>query len=355
MATQRVVGLDLGSSSIKAAQVRIDGEKYIVERTAIRELERGVISDGKINEARIEKLADELRDLFKQAGFQTNEVIVGLTSPSWCKVTVATLPWTAPKDLGMALPLIMTANPSITGGVKAEDFQWDWVPIREFTEGRDKKLEAVIFGAQREAQKLIASVMKTAGLQLIGMDIAGIAALRAMKAPYADARLIHVLVDVGDNLCTTVIHHNGVPMFLGVREGIAGRSVTEDIMEGAGIDRYDDAEEKKRDTRVSTGDVARELERSVIALVGAVKADIDQFVHKNPTMEAGAASVTLMGGGSLLRGLEARLRENLDDIQVDWGSYDPRITQKSGATVDRYTENGQDLATAIGLATGVRA
>jgi type IV pilus assembly protein PilM len=72
----RLVGLDIGSKAIKAAEV-IEGKKgYTLSRFGMVDIAPGLIEDGAIKDP--EALADILRNLFKSYGFKNHNVAISI-------------------------------------------------------------------------------------------------------------------------------------------------------------------------------------------------------------------------------------------------------------------------------------
>lgn len=353
MPTNRVVGLDIGTSSIKAAQVRRDGDTFIVESTHTRPLPASLVKDGRINEAKEDILVTEIADFMKQAGFQTKDVIVGLSNPADAIVRAADFKWAAPKDLDEALPLLIEAQRSIAN-VDPEDFDFAVTPISEYTTGRQKMLRTLVYAARTEATEKIAEVIKAAGLQLVGIDLTSLAGLRAMSVPFIDASVVHIVVDVGHSLTSVVIHRGGVPLQISVVDGLGGNEVTERVMEALDTDNQIEAEAKKFEARAKDGDVFQAIDSANRALANAISGIINDFFGRNRNVEEALGGITLIGGGTLLHNLPATLSRAFDEIEVQHTAYDPRFKAAKGSVIERFDADGRDLAVAIGLAAGDR-
>ncbi|BDZ52491.1 pilus assembly protein PilM (plasmid) [Frondihabitans sucicola] len=353
MPTNRVVGLDIGTSSLKAAQVRRDGDTFIVESTHTRPLPAQLIKDGRVVEEKQDALVTEIADFFKQAGFQTRDVIVGLSNPADAITRSADFNWVAPKDLEEALPLMVEAQRSIVN-VDPEDFDFAVTPISEYVVGRQKKLRTLVYAARIEATEKLAEVVKAAGLQLVGIDLTSLAGLRAMAVPFIDASVVHVIVNVGHSLTSVVIHRGGVPLQISVVEGLGGNEATERVAEALATDNKFEAEAKKFEARAKDGDVFAAIDGANRALANNIRGTVDEFFSKNRNVEDALGGITLLGGGALLHNLPATLSRTFDDIEVQHTAYDPRFKAAKGNVIDRFDAEGRDLAVAIGLAAGAR-
>ncbi|MFC1692387.1 type IV pilus assembly protein PilM [Candidatus Latescibacterota bacterium] len=75
---QNVIGLDIGTSMIKAAQVTMKGKKYILENYAIEAIEEGTLQSGEIKN--LSSLAQSAEKVVKQCNASIKDVVVALPS-----------------------------------------------------------------------------------------------------------------------------------------------------------------------------------------------------------------------------------------------------------------------------------
>ena len=75
--TKAAVGLDIGSSAIKAIEIKPSGKAYRVAAFASEPLPRDAIVDGAIIDAGV--VADAIRRVFDAAGIKTRDVAASLS------------------------------------------------------------------------------------------------------------------------------------------------------------------------------------------------------------------------------------------------------------------------------------
>jgi type IV pilus assembly protein PilM len=71
-----IVGLDIGSRSLKAAEIVETKGGYKLKRFGLVDIPQGAIEDGTINDP--ESVADAIRRLFKSYNFKENNVAVSI-------------------------------------------------------------------------------------------------------------------------------------------------------------------------------------------------------------------------------------------------------------------------------------
>src|SRR5947208_1796368 len=94
------VGLDIGSSAVRAAEVSLDGARPVVRRFGQVALPPGAVVDGEVVD--VAGVAAAIRRLWSDVGFKTNSVVVGLSSQRVI-VRQAELPKMSKEDLASAL------------------------------------------------------------------------------------------------------------------------------------------------------------------------------------------------------------------------------------------------------------
>jgi type IV pilus assembly protein PilM len=72
----RLIGLDIGSRSIKAAEISETKKGNTLERFGIIDIAPGLIEDGAIKDA--EQVADIIRQMFKNYGIKGNNVALSV-------------------------------------------------------------------------------------------------------------------------------------------------------------------------------------------------------------------------------------------------------------------------------------
>ncbi|MGZ4638757.1 MAG: type IV pilus biogenesis protein PilM, partial [Actinomycetes bacterium] len=97
----RVVGLDIGTSGVRAAELTLGKAGATLERFGQVALPPGAVRDGEVVDA--SAVADAVKQLWAQAKFSTKKVVVGVANQ---KVVVrqVDLPWLPTNELKKSLP-----------------------------------------------------------------------------------------------------------------------------------------------------------------------------------------------------------------------------------------------------------
>jgi len=94
------IGLDIGSTAARAAEVRMGGDVPVLVRAAQLPLPAGAVESGEIRDP--EAVAVALKELWRRGGFKGRQVIMGVGNQRVVVREVA-LPWLPEKELRASL------------------------------------------------------------------------------------------------------------------------------------------------------------------------------------------------------------------------------------------------------------
>ena len=346
----RVIGLDIGSGSVKAAQVYRNNGTFTVEKQAAAPLPHGSVFDGQIAKDSRKQIASIIRNLVEEHNFDTEDVIFGLNSSSSVFMKEITVPPVArPEDLKKALPNIIEAEMDLAPDTNETSF----TVVGEIVDKRQRKLKVLVYSVRSEYARSVAEVIEEAGLNIVGADLNALASLRAVQIQPLPPRQLSAVVDIGSDVTSLMLHENGVPKTLFFDPDMAGTTVTNRIAEMLNLDIEDGAAEwAKINDQNWDGPVAKIRDDYSKNLAQKVASVFDTTVRKEGDFDK-VGHVLLVGGGSLLHGLGVAVREVLLDAQVDFANFDPTISSDSGDPVERYPQAfGADYLVAVGLGMG---
>jgi type IV pilus assembly protein PilM len=298
MAAPVQIGLDIGSSSVRAVQTTRGKGAASVTAFGQAELPVGAVRAGTVHDAEAVILA--IKSIWTEKEFRSKQVILGVSSHQ-AVVREVTLPELAPKERRQALPhLVADMLP-----MAAESALLDFYPIGAPEQGQQRGL---LIAAPREQVANTVAVVERAGLTVARVDLSSFAVLRAAARP-GDER--EAIVDLGARSTTVLVHTDGIPHLVRtVPRG--GSDVTAAIAAGLALPE-DEAEAVKRRVGVLadedpwTTDVVADALRP---LVHEIRSSLAYLAGS-----AGSAPVTrlgLCGGGALMPGLTAYLADELD-------------------------------------------
>jgi type IV pilus assembly protein PilM len=345
------IGLDIGSSAVRAVQLRHGRRGAKLEHVGQVQLPVGAVRDGEIIEPDVVVAA--LKQLWRTFRLSSRKVAVGLANQQ-VVVRRLDLPYMTEAELRTSLPLQVDGLIPIP----VDQAVLDFCVLGERTDEADTRLVRILLvAAQREMVDELLDVVRRARLQPVAIDLDAFAALRSLMKPdvFADAGA-EILVDVGSTVTDLIVHHNGAPHF--VRTVLfGGETVTKALMHDLAVD-HDTAERLK--ARVALGvsgsqvdlDAAEDIRGESQRLVDEVRSSIDYCAAQRdiPRIER----IVLTGGTSQLPQLPAQLAEGLN-LEVECGSPLRVLEPSRAADAGELAKAEPFLAVAVGLALGVES
>ena len=319
---QRVIGLDVGTNAVRAVEVEL-GDRPQVRRMGQVALASGAVIDGEVVDVAVVALA--LRRLWTEAGFTSRNARVGMSSP---RVIVRTIemPPMAHAELISTITLqledyVPLAADDTVFGVRA----LDWTRLGQPN-------QQLLAATHREAIQPLLEAMADADLNVLAVDVLP-AALALALTPALSPSLIasesleqvDVIVSIGAGTLVVVAARQGEAVFSRILTSVCGSKVTERIAKDMGIDVVE-AERHKR-MAASIDPESASIVSATAEVIGEVRASLDFYAEQPDAMPV--RQLLLTGGGSLLTGLAAALR---DEFGVPVTMADPFVNVKMGNT-----------------------
>jgi type IV pilus assembly protein PilM len=344
------VGLDIGTSGVRAAELSLGRGPATLERFGQVALPLGAVHDGEVVDPAAVGAA--LKQLWAQAKFSTKKVVMGVANH---KVVVrqVDVPWLPEEELRKSLAfqvadfLPMAADEAIL----------DFHPLEEFTnDSGARMLRILLVAAGRDMVGNALAAVKAAGLDVQMVDLTSFAVLRSVVGEGAVASpASEALVDIGASVTNIVVHQGGVPRFVRILM-LGGADITSAVAERLGVPQ-DQAEGVKQQTGLAqvpsteAHPAQRAIEASGSAFVDEVRGSLDYFMA-----QPGAARIdriVLSGGGSLLAGLAERLQAATRlPVQTARPMSQLKIG-KTGLTPEQLAYVEPMVTVPVGLAMGV--
>ena len=357
-----VVGLDIGSSRIRAAEFAPGKRTPSLRRFASVELPPGAVRAGAVNDPEV--VAESLRAVWAQGKFGTKKVALGLANAS-ILVRQMDLDWMAPADFRKTLRYqVEDALP-----MPVDDANLDYHLLEELElpgEGEETRRvsRVLLVAAARDMVDGFVDAVHRAGLSPVSVDIVPFALVRATHVKGADPEsAAEAIVDIGFDTVKVVVHQSGQPQYVRTIPGVGSDAITRALQQRYGWG-WEDAERTKQMAGLpgyaapevvgSTADGLDHPAQRVIVteaetLVAEVRTTLDYF--RNATEEPSVLSrVVLTGAGTRLGGLRELLEERLEVPVVPLSVLD-RIRKPRRLRLS--DEDLHDLAIPAGLCTGV--
>jgi type IV pilus assembly protein PilM len=350
-----VIGLDIGTSHVRAAEVSFPGGrasgKGIPEVVRYGEvpLPSGAVRDGEVAER--ETVASALRQLWIETKFSSRDVVLGVGNQ---RVLVRDLDLPA-----MPLAQLRTSLPFQVHDmlpVAVEDVLLDYYPTSTVDGPHGPLVRGLLVAATKDTIKASTAAVELAKLRPVMVDLEAFALARVQARGDLATRTI-AFVDVGARVTNVVIVSSGQPRFVRILAN-GGQDATDAVTHAMSVSP-EIAEAMKRDVGIGYA-VPPELEPArqavydvTTALIEAVRNTMVYYAGSNPG--AAAEQIVLSGGGSLLGGL-GQYMSSASRLPVSMG--EPLSTLR----VDRSIAGRRDFAAvqstmtiALGLAFGVAA
>jgi type IV pilus assembly protein PilM len=337
MAAVTLVGLDVASTSIRAAETSRGKDGPVVVNFGQAALPDGAVQGGVVQDDKAVTAA--LKQLWATAKFRSRKVVLGVTNAQAVvrELTVSNLP---DRELRRSLPFqVRNALP-----LPVEASILDFHPLED--PGQQETVRGLLIAAPKDAVLTAVEAIERAGLHVLRVDLASFALLRAV------ARLdsqVEAIVDIGSRTTTVVVHTDGTPLIVRtIPRG--GAEATERIARSLGVS-LEEAEAVKRRVglrRDAAPDVAVAIEDSVRPLINEIRSSFTYLITGDrPTQ---VTRLALSGGGALLPGLAEALGTALT---VEVIGVDPTMRVRDGRQRDGDDPGFRSsAAVSIGLTLG---
>lgn len=355
MSGRPAVGLDIGTSGVRAAELSIGKGSATLDKFGQVALPAGAVRDGEVID--VDAVATAIRHLWAGTRFRTKRVVVGVSNQ---KVVVrqVDLPWLPADEFRKSLAFgVQDYLP-----MPVEEALLDFHPLEEFVnEAGGRMLRVLLVAASRDMVNNTVAAVQKARLAPVMIDLTPFALLRSfaktdelgLSGVQAEA-----LVDVGASITNIVVHQGGVPRFVRILV-MGGADITEAVAQLLGLP-LDQAESMKQQIGMGeqpdgivadSSQGAKVIETSGAAFVEEVRGSLDYYLAQPGSVAV--KRIVLSGGGGQLRGLASRLAL-ASRLTVERGS------ALSGLTVGNVGFDSAQLARVaplasvpVGLAMGV--
>jgi type IV pilus assembly protein PilM len=341
------VGLDIGTSAVRAAQVATSKGGTALVSFGQVPLPPGAVVDGEIRDAGA--VSEAISQLWKRTKIRSKKAAVGIANQR-VVVRQVTLPYQEEKDFRSSLRFQVADQVPMP----MDDAELDYQIVGDYTaEGGERMMRVLLIAAARDMVESFVEAARAAGIKPIGVDLAPFAVARAVSpAARGESGMAgaEAIVDVGGGVTTVVVHHNGEARF--VRILLIGGDDATTALAGSLKVPFDEAEAIKLDLGRGIGEPESQtvLHGQVAQLVEEIRGSIDYYLSLEDSEPL--ASVILTGGGSLTPGLGKLLEETVR-IQIRAGApFGDMDVARSGLTQEQISQVEPVAAASVGLAIG---
>lgn len=341
-AKKNLVGLDIGSSSVKAVELQKRGNRLELTNLGLESLQPDTIVDGQIME--LNNVSNVIANIFNQHQIKTNRVAAGVSGHSVIVKNIV-LPQMSEEEL-------------------QESFSWhaeEHIPFDiadvnldyHVTGNSSDALQVLLAACKSDKIANVKQAIQLAGKQPVVVDIDAFALQNCYEVNYQPKNgEVVALLNIGASTININILKGTRSVF--TRDASVGSSQYTSLLQRELGLTFEQAESVKRGYPLPEGVEPRPIQpiietvSDILAL--EVKKTIDFYRATSEEGEAGIQKIFISGGGSKLPGLADYLAKRFEvpvevfdpfrQIQVDARKFDP----------DYMRELVPEMAIAVGLA-----
>jgi type IV pilus assembly protein PilM len=302
MPRRTAIGLDIGTSVVRAVELSYGRNGITLERFGQLVLPPGAVLDGQVVDA--DAVAGCLRKLWSATGLSHKTVVIGVANQRVI-VRQLELGWLTRTELRASLPFqVQDLLP-----IPVDQAVLDFFPLEEITDASgNRTLKGLLVAAARETVLANVRCAEQAGLTVDGVDLTPFAVLRSLGRQTGAEVETEALIDIGARVTNIVVHSGGLPRFVRILL-VGGQDVTDAVSEQLGVPTPQ-AEVMKQQVGTpgfdeELADLARTVSATSQDFVTEIRGSLDYYAASNPA--APVERIVVTGGGSRLEGILDRL------------------------------------------------
>ncbi|MFA4916528.1 MAG: type IV pilus assembly protein PilM [Syntrophales bacterium] len=344
--SKQVVGLDIGSSSLKLVDIlKTPNKGYLLNHFSQIPLPRGVIVDGVVVEQ--EQLTESIKELFKHAKCKSKMIVTSLSGHS-VVIKKATFPRV---DEGELRDIISDEAGKYLPFDNMDEVNFDFQDLGE-NEFNPNQLDVLLVAAKKNIIAGYTEAVKNAGLSVVIMDVDSFALETMYEENYDfEDDDVDVLINIGASITNINVVRDGISIF--TRDfALAGNAITEAIGEKLGL-TFEEAEQIKINETDGNGQAESEIKDSILTYADPICSEIERSIDyfRSTNLRMGEIKHLLLSGGSTkIHGIAADLSQRLN-IETEIINPFKKINLNRKVLEPEYLESIAPIATVgVGLA-----
>jgi type IV pilus assembly protein PilM len=310
---KQIIGLDIGSSSVKVVQLRQNKRGLELRAFGMEPLQPQTIVDGTVMDQGA--VVDAIRSLWSRLRLKSKDVAVAIAGHSVIikkisvpKMSSAQLDEQVPYEAEHHIPFAK------------DDVELDYAVV--VPENAAGQMELILVAAKKEVVQDYAGVARDAGLNPVVVDVAAFSTQNAYEANYdLGANETVVLINIGASISNINILRGNVSLF--TRDvTIGGNSFTEEIQKQLSVSADEAEAYKVGGSYDEHGVVPQEVERIIEGvadvMAGEFQRSLDFFLATSADTEV--SKICLAGGtakvSALHRAIEKRSRLTVEVVDA---------------------------------------
>ncbi|MBF0320424.1 MAG: type IV pilus assembly protein PilM [Nitrospirae bacterium] len=296
-----LLGLDIGSSSLKAVQLKELKAGFELELFDQLQIPPNLITDNTVADS--QKLAESIKELIKKAKIKTKNVVISVSGHSSVIIKRITLPDMTEEVLNENIRY--EAEQYVPFGI--DDVNLDYQILGAAEE--QGQIDVILVAVKKDVLNTYLSAVKEAGLNPVIVDVDAFTLENMYEANYqAEESKSIALLNIGASNTTINILKKGISAF--TRDSsIGSKNHTEALMSEFSIP-YEAAQQIKAGMTVS-GITPEKAELVLTGVSEEIVMEINhslEFFSDSPEMEP-IEELMLGGGGALVKGFKEMLSE----------------------------------------------
>ena len=341
------IGLDIGTSAVRAAQVTRTKAGPALTGFGQVALPQGVVVDGEIRDPG--PVSEAISQLWKRAKFRSKRATIGVANQR-VVVRQVDLPFLEEKEFRSSLRYQVADHIPMP----PESAELDFQIIEDYvTDESEHFMRVLLVAADTEMVQGFLSAVDAANIVPAGVDLTPFAVARAVSAAARGETGVagaEAVVDVGAGVTNIIVHHNGEARFVRILL-VGGDDPTAALAEELDLE-YEEAEAVKLDMSSlgATPEAQRIVGERVESLVEEIRGSLDYYASQDDSEPV--TSLMLTGGGSLTPGLIPALQRKVGLQVVPGRPLSDLDTSRSGLTDEQIAQIEPVASAAVGLAIG---
>jgi len=332
-----VLGLDIGSSTVKLIQMRKDNGDYKVAAAGIAEIANGTEDKSQI-ETNITKA---IRKCFQSVSVKTNLAVCSVCGP---EVAVRYFKFPSLQTEEILGAILLEAEQVCPFNIGESAVEYQLIP------NEDNNISGVFVAATNNLIKAKRQLVKNASLNSVLMDVDGLALLNCLSQyENIGTKGATAILNVGSRFTNlAIIGNNSLPFVRDI--SYAGNDIVKKIAEENKVSQ--ETISKILSGEEGAGLLQKELADSFANACRKLVDDVADTLRYYMAQEKSGfvEKVFVCGGFSLIKGFVELLDNQLPTAAVLWNPFDKIAQDEHLQGKEVLKENGPAMAVAAGLA-----
>ncbi len=223
-----VVGIDIGSQSIKVAEVQSRGREYVINALGIGLTPEGMVDQNGVYDTEV--IGAAVKEICQKSGVTVGNAVVSIAGQAAILVRTLEVPKMNPAELKQHMEWEISRNQPFAELTVQSDFK-----AFEVTDPNAQNMDVVMAIAAQSAVDTIMGIAKKGGKAVYAIDVEPLAVARALKADYAELGNDTVcVIDIGHKSTSINVYQDG-QLLLPRQVPVGGESLTQAISGSMGV------------------------------------------------------------------------------------------------------------------------